>query len=358
MLAALCCAIRSIHRSVCVFHAHAGRGLVSFEAHNSPWRPLSLGRQHIELMLMSTPVALDNGVSKPRRRRSGVVPTELKSPEARATAVLALLRRDHSMADFTVVVDEVEIPIHSGVVATMSPFFATALSGDFAEASQRRMVIGDACVNAVRVVLDFGYGLDIHPALRNGRELAWRVWALAHRFEIGALSEIAGSIVIENEPIGKSVEIFRQSRWYSCKSVEKRMLTFIRVNLHRVAEASPDFNELTHNELVDILNSGRDSFPLEFNKYRAVKMWALHKKEERVRNLGEIFEHIRFETFSRSEFDIFEKDIEMMPKKILLNALRRSSQAVKEVRRQLENRRQFYDGQDDDDDDEGSPYSF
>lgn len=298
------------------------------------------------------------GIAKPRRRRSGVVSADLKVPASRASAILQLLRRDDSMCDFTIVVADKQIPIHSSVVATVSPFFSTALSGDFAEAAQRRLVIGDATFEAVQVVLDFGYGIDVTQALHREPPLAWRVWALAHRFEMPALSEIVGFQLVEAEPVGKSVEIFRQARWYGCKPVERHMQSVIRANIHRVAEAAPDFTDLTVNELQEILSSGPHTYQSEFNKYRAVKSWILHKKDERMKHLDDVFQHIRFESFSRSEFDIFDKDIEMIPKRVLLKALRRSSQAVKEVRRELENRRHFYDGHDEDEEDEGSPYSF
>ena len=89
-------------------------------------------------------------------------------------------REGEGGTDFTVICNEVEIPVHSFVLCTRSSVFLTAINGHFKEKEEKKLKIDKFELNAVDEMIRFFYGFEISKELDNIEELL----ALADMYQI------------------------------------------------------------------------------------------------------------------------------------------------------------------------------
>lgn len=114
----------------------------------------------------------------------------LQSLPDRSVALLLLLSKDSTFKDGVVAVGSDEIRIHCAIVASLSVFFSTALSGSFAEGRKKRIELGDTTFRAASVVVNFAYAIDVKATLGDDYIFVAEVWKLADRLQVDDLVKI------------------------------------------------------------------------------------------------------------------------------------------------------------------------
>eukprot|EP00092_Neocalanus_flemingeri_P009105 GFUD01009803.1.p1 GENE.GFUD01009803.1~~GFUD01009803.1.p1 ORF type:complete len:309 (-),score=61.73 GFUD01009803.1:238-1164(-) len=101
---------------------------------------------------------------------------------------------EEANTDFTVICGEKEIPVHSLVLASRSPVFRAAVTGNFTEKKDKRIYIQGFSSKAVEEVVRFLYGFEIHEGFEEVEELI----ALGEMYQIDDLKTAAAMIIDKN----------------------------------------------------------------------------------------------------------------------------------------------------------------
>ncbi len=113
--------------------------------------------------------------------------------QAHLSSILRHLRENSQFHDAVIVVEGHRFPVHRDVVSAASPFLASAFTGPYREAKEASVTVTEATIAAMRVVVDYAYGVPFHRAkYHKTPELAADVYWLARHLLIGELAKDAG----------------------------------------------------------------------------------------------------------------------------------------------------------------------
>jgi len=136
-------------------------------------------------------------VGNPGTRSRIIMSTAARKRKADATEELRAhakaLWADMHFPDAAVDCGGESIPVHRGVLAAASPFFAAAFKGQMREAHEGRIAIKDAHVHSVKAFLQYLYTKEF-PDNTNLEELL----TLAHRYEVDSLLTTCASAIADN----------------------------------------------------------------------------------------------------------------------------------------------------------------
>jgi hypothetical protein len=124
------------------------------------------------------------------------------------SASLAKMWDDRVFTDAEVICEGQVFPVHRTVLATASPVFLAAFSGNMQEAKTARIEIGDASVDAVEALLRHVYTSELKS------DCALVVLPLAHRYQLADLVLQCCEEVIQTLSAEHVAEVVRTMRLY------------------------------------------------------------------------------------------------------------------------------------------------
>lgn len=188
-------------------------------------------------------------------RRSGV---GVRAPHPRMDPVrarLAALRTDHHLCDGEIVAEDGEtFPIHTAIVASLSPVFKAAFCGDFKERREKRLVLNEVSPEVVNVILDCAYGSFEEDQLAD-TGLCLQVWRDAECYQINYLTEAASKVARVNPSADWRVRVLQHACMYGTEGDYADALANFASKIVGSAENCPDFGDLPADELTKALRS-------------------------------------------------------------------------------------------------------
>lgn len=99
-----------------------------------------------------------------------------------------------------------------------------------------------------------------------------------------------------------NVGIFKFARHYFCRDLEEKGRKYIRHHFKRILQESPEFKELTSEELEAILRDDELNVKNEEIVFEAVNTWVEHNLEERKPYLPRLLKCVRYGLMSYAFF--------------------------------------------------------
>jgi len=150
----------------------------------------------------------------------------MTSPTAAGTSAFRLaalhLRRDKD-ADFTISCQGNNIAAHSFLLASTSEYFEIALSKDWMEKKEKKMEIKDCSVEALKVVVNFMYGINIPEDFDEHGELLH----LAELFMMANLKEVVVEKLAKALSKSNYLEISQIAELYNTSSLINKCAHFV-----------------------------------------------------------------------------------------------------------------------------------
>lgn len=210
----------------------------------------------------------------------------------RAASILPAMRRAGLFLDGTLVASGVELRVHRAVVSALSPFFAAAFAGGFAESASARLEIRDATPESVAALVRFAYGeppLPSHASL----PLALDVLALAHRLGVPALPEAAAAVAADRARVEEYVVAFHAAVRYGCPAAAGEVFRKMATEYEGMQKEGVIW-QLTASEL-DALVRSRDLVAEEKTLLRGIAAWTRADVDRRRGELDTILLNIRLQ---------------------------------------------------------------
>lgn len=147
-----------------------------------------------------------------------------------------------------------EFPAHTVIVVAVSPFFKTALCGDFKEGTSKMIELNGPSPASMSILLDFAYGEYSKMQLQDF-SLRLDVWQDAHCFGITPLWKEAAHHALHNAEPQHMVDLVHHAELYGTEAesgVARRVLV---ENVVKVAEMSSRFGALSFRQLLNAKSS-------------------------------------------------------------------------------------------------------
>lgn len=241
----------------------------------------------------------------------------------RPQGMLAFLRRNPVFADSTLRVGAEKFHIHRNIVGCLSSVFFNMFFSGREEAGSRSLEIGKASTQAVSVMLDFAYGVEVGSAMSKDHELAIEVASIAERFAIPQLRGIAFKASVRHVNLDNCVKLFQELDINKCTKERRVVFRFIARRMPEVAAKSPDFKRLLAHHLRQFLSS-KELVATELDKFQIILEWVKKSEKVGMEVRDELFSYMRYELLDRSEMQQVSANCEYVPTKVLWKHLERT----------------------------------
>ncbi|XP_039285145.1 kelch-like protein 10 [Nilaparvata lugens] len=181
--------------------------------------------------------------------------------------------------------------IHRAILATFSPYFKAYFTNtiNLERTEKYELHLRDISSEVINHILDFAYTGQCIINRSNVEKLLPAADQLECISVVKKCSEfIIGELCPEN-----CLGILRFAKCYSCEFLENETKNFIRWNCVEIFK-SPEFEELSWEEVYDILSDDSLNVPREEIVYEAVDRWISKSPKERGKFLYILFQCIRF----------------------------------------------------------------
>ncbi|XP_076229001.1 uncharacterized protein LOC116426173 isoform X1 [Nomia melanderi] len=183
-------------------------------------------------------------------------------------------------------------PVHRAILSAVSPYFkalfTNSLKGGKTETTE--VVIDSIPGEIFSLVLDYAYTGACNVNADNVEQLL----PLADQFEVLGVVQLCCQFLLQELRLENCLGIFKFARHYFCRDLEEKGRKYIRHHFKRILQESPEFKELTGEELEAILCDDELNVRNEEIVFEAVKTWVEHNAEERQACLPRLLKCVRY----------------------------------------------------------------
>ncbi|XP_076281415.1 kelch-like protein 10 [Lasioglossum baleicum] len=204
------------------------------------------------------------------------------------------LRANQQLCDGAIrcVGDQV-FPVHRVILSAVSPYFkalfTNSLKGGKTETTTE-VVIDSVPGEIFSLILDYAYTGACDINADNVEQLL----PLADQFEVLGVVQLCCQFLLQELRPENCLGIFKFARHYFCRDLEEKGRKYIRHHFKRILQESPEFKELTGEELEAILRDDELNVKNEEIVFEAVKTWVEHNQEERKPCLPRLLKCVRY----------------------------------------------------------------
>jgi hypothetical protein len=211
----------------------------------------------------------------------------------RASYAMMLRNPDKSHADIRLQGRELDAPIiraHRSVLSTSYDFFSAMFSGDYKEDSSNIVRFDDIPGEALRIVIDYVYGIDLPSHVKDDDVLLKHIWQFAAVRCMDDLTAECSCIVQDSLNESNFIDSFRLAIQLNDEEAIEHMSTEL-LSFDPSSKAYDDALKLEGDEFQILLKD----MPANFDTLELVQDW-LDQDEERIQN------------HAKSLFDAFQLD--------------------------------------------------
>ncbi|KAL7881969.1 hypothetical protein AOLI_G00088180 [Acnodon oligacanthus] len=236
------------------------------------------------------------------------------------------LLKENKFIDCILKVGDRGLPCHKLIMAACSPYFRELYfseDGKEISSSSKEVVLENVDPTIMDMIVNYLYSAEIDITDDNVQD----IFAVANRFQIPSVFTACVNYLQKKLSLGNCLAIFRLGLVLNCPRLAIAARDYIAERFDKLAKED-DFLEFNSPELFAII--GGDSLNVEKEEvvFELLMKWVRKDKENRVKLLGEAFEHIRFRLLPEKYFkekvekdDIIKADPELVKKlKIIKDA--------------------------------------
>lgn len=190
--------------------------------------------------------------------------------------------------------DGEEINAHRLVLASVSAYFRAMFLTDMKESTQTNITIKGVESQALRNLINFAYTSTLRITFSNVHSLLSAASLLQFlTVENACYDFLRNSINVYN-----SLQIWNLADLHGCTELRNLSENFIRANFGAVLKLS-DFYSLSSKQLAVLLSHDKLNVPCESVVLFGVLDWVKYDLDDRLVNLEELMEHVRFPLMTR-----------------------------------------------------------
>ncbi|KAJ8253415.1 hypothetical protein GJAV_G00212700 [Gymnothorax javanicus] len=195
------------------------------------------------------------------------------------------LRLEDKLCDVTIVVDRFEFKAHRVILGWRSPFFCSLLSGT----DERRHEFSGLSPDTMGLVIEHIYKCPVPITESNVADLL----TAAARFGVGGLIQACCEFLQAHLSPTTCVGICRLAGQHSCSDLQNHASRYILGHYAEVEQASTEFLELSHTELLNIIAADHLNAREEEMVFESVMRWIGHRPDERGQYLSLLLTKVR-----------------------------------------------------------------
>ena len=218
------------------------------------------------------------------------------------TTRLSEMRSSDQCTDVTLVSGDVRLPCHRVVLQAASPYFTAFFSADLAKRtpSTLQMTINPA---TLRVIVDYVYGCEVEITASNAQSLVEACDIL----QLKGLKTPCQDVLLVQVGPSNCVSYYWFAKRYKRETLQEETRKVLLNHFEAVC-STPEFNEMSCNELGEFISEDVISLQDEHVVLDAVQRWVDHDPRHRAnldqdRRYRAIFEHIRRPSCSACRYD-------------------------------------------------------
>ncbi|KAG8559719.1 hypothetical protein GDO81_017428 [Engystomops pustulosus] len=196
------------------------------------------------------------------------------------------------------------LPCHRLILAACSPYFREFFLSDENEEKKKNMELDNVDPAVMEAILKYLYSADIDLNDGNVQD----IFALASRFQIPSVFTVCVTYLQRRLSPSNCLAIFRLGLLLDCPRLAVTARDYVCDRFSQIC-TEDDFLQLAPHELIAIISSDALNVEKEETVFESVIRWVKTDKENKVKNLADIFDCIRFRLMAEKYFkDRVEKE--------------------------------------------------
>uniref|UniRef100_A0A8D1C081 BBSome complex member BBS5 n=1 Tax=Sus scrofa TaxID=9823 RepID=A0A8D1C081_PIG len=206
--------------------------------------------------------------------------------------------------DCTLKAGDKSLPCHRLILSACSPYFREYFLSEIDEAKKKEVVLDNVDPAVLDLIIKYLYSATIDLNDGNVQD----IFALASRFQIPSVFTVCVSYLQKRLAPGNCLAILRLGLLLDCPRLAISAREFVSDRFVQICKEE-DFMQLSPQELISVISNDSLNVEKEEAVFEAVMKWVRTDKENRVKNLSEVFDCIRFRLMTEKYFkDHVEKD--------------------------------------------------
>lgn len=206
--------------------------------------------------------------------------------------------------DCTLKAGDKSLPCHRLILSACSPYFREYFLSEIDEAKKKEVVLDNVDPAVLDLIIKYLYSASIDLNDGNVQD----IFALASRFQIPSVFTVCVSYLQKRLAPGNCLAILRLGLLLDCPRLAISAREFVSDRFVQICKEE-DFMQLSPQELISVISNDSLNVEKEEVVFEAVMKWVRTDKENRVKNLSEVFDCIRFRLMTEKYFkDHVEKD--------------------------------------------------
>ena len=190
--------------------------------------------------------------------------------------------------------DGEEFHSHRLVLASVSAYFRAMFLTDMKESHETNITIRGVDSEALRSLIDFAYTSSLRITFSNVHSLL----AASSLLQFLTVENACYEFLRNSINVNNSLEIWNLADLHGCTELTDLAENFIRANFVAILKLV-DFNSLSVKQLVQLFCHDKLNVPCESVVLFGALDWIKHDLANRLANLEELLEHVRFPLMTR-----------------------------------------------------------
>ncbi|XP_048201239.1 Bardet-Biedl syndrome 5 protein isoform X2 [Perognathus longimembris pacificus] len=206
--------------------------------------------------------------------------------------------------DCTLKAGDKSLPCHRLILSACSPYFREYFLSEIEEEKKKEVVLDNVDPVILDLIIKYLYSASIDLNDGNVQD----IFALASRFQIPSVFTVCVSYLQKRLAPGNCLAILRLGLLLDCPRLAISAREFVSDRFVQICKEE-DFMQLSPQELISVISNDSLNVEKEEVVFEAVMKWVRTDKENRAKNLSEVFDCIRFRLMTEKYFkDQVEKD--------------------------------------------------
>ncbi|KAL5460466.1 hypothetical protein EMCRGX_G033917 [Ephydatia muelleri] len=225
----------------------------------------------------------------------GVLQFFSKEHSSEAFDIIQQMRRDGKLCDVILEVDGKTLPAHRLVLASSSRYFYSMFAGDMCETRQNVVRLNDVEYLAMKLLVEFAYTSRLEITVSNVQSLL----TAASLFDFPTVRDACGKFLATQLHPSNCLGIRSFARTHGCGQLLEKASSYFREHFTDAVK-SEEFQGISGDELVSLVDSDDVNVRSEEDVFRAVLTWLDHSPESRKEHLPSLLRAVRLPLLSPS----------------------------------------------------------
>lgn len=219
-----------------------------------------------------------------------VDPSELeKKISKQACGVLNDLRKGGQLCDAVIVVENGHFPVHRAIMSSCSPVFRALFTNGMADSEKREFFFPGITSDMMAIIVEYAYTREATVTADNVE----RLLPVADQFHVLGLVKKCSNFLVTQLDCSNCIGIRKFAKHFFCTHLDKVATRYIMKYFTDIATKSNELLNLTHEELVSILEADELNVKNEETVFDCVVRWISHDPAARKQHILPLLKTVR-----------------------------------------------------------------